>query len=198
MNRSKIVDNLTNKRVKDYSFTIAFFLIFSFFILFAIRPNLVTVFSLQKELNDLRVLDNNYENAILNIVQLQSMVEANRNNLFLLDQSLPQIPQVNKVIDDLNKAASDSGVLIKKVDIGEVNLKVDKSSRDTKTFAVDIETESDFTQVRRFIDVFMSQRRLKTMTNLSIIKEVGGFGDSFGSSESAILKIKLEVDGHYL
>jgi Tfp pilus assembly protein PilO len=126
------------------------------------------------------------------------MVEANRNNLFLLDQSLPQIPQVNKVIDDLNKAASDSGVLIKKVDIGEVNLKVDKSSRDTKTFAVDIETESDFTQVRRFIDVFMSQRRLKTMTNLSIIKEVGGFGDSFGSSESAILKIKLEVDGHYL
>lgn len=198
MNRSKLAESLTNKRVKDYSFTIAFFFIFSFFILFAIRPNLVTVFSLQKQLGDLQLLDSNYENAILRIVQLQSMIESNRNNLFLLDQALPQTPQVNKVVDDLNNSASSSGVLIKKIDIGEVNLRVDKSKQEVKSFAVNIETTSDFDRVRQFIDMFLHQRRLKTMKNLSIIKESPD-NSLFGvSSSAATLKIKLEVDGFYL
>ncbi len=192
MNRNAIIEKLTSKRVKDYSFTIIFFIVFSFFIIFAIRPNLTTVFSLQKQLKELRVLDTNYENVIVHIVDLQSMLETNRDNMYLLDEALPASPQVNKVIDDLKKSASESGVLIRKIDVGEVNLKEDEKKKDIKAFTLSMETNSDFTEVKTFIDQFMNQRRLKMVRNLSIIK------DTKDGTGSASLKIKMDISGYYL
>lgn len=192
MNRNAIIEKLTSKRVKDYSFTIIFFIVFSFFIIFAIRPNLTTVFSLQKQLKELRVLDASYEDVIIHIVDLQSLLETNRDNMYLLDEALPASPQVNKVIDDLKKSASEAGVLIRKIDVGEVNLKEDEKKKDIKAFTLSMETNSDFTEVKTFIDQFMNQRRLKMVRNLSIIK------DTKDGTGSASLKIKMDISGYYL
>lgn len=192
MNRNAIIEKLTSKRVKDYSFTIIFFIVFSFFIIFAIRPNLTTVFSLQKQLKELRALDASYENVIIHIVDLQSLLETNRDNMYLLDEALPGSPQVNKVIDDLKRSASESGVLIRKIDIGEVNLKEDEKKKDIKGFTLSLETNSNFVEVKSFIDQFMNQRRLKMVRNLSIIK------DTKDGTGSASLKIKMDISGYYL
>jgi Tfp pilus assembly protein PilO len=192
MNRNAIIEKLTSKRVKDYSFTIIFFIVFSFFIIFAIRPNLTTVFSLQKQLKELRALDASYENVIIHIVDLQSLLETNRDNMYLLDEALPGSPQVNKVIDDLKRSASESGVPIRKIDIGEVNLKEDEKKKDIKGFTLSLETNSNFVEVKSFIDLFMNQRRLKMVRNLSIIK------DTKDGTGSASLKIKMDISGYYL
>lgn len=192
INRSELLNKLASRRIKDYSFTILFFFIFSFFLMFAIRPNLVTVFTLQKQLSDLQELDRNYENVILNIVNLQTLLEQNRDNFYLLDQSLPVNPQVNKIIDDLNKSASESGIRVKKIDMGEVNLKQDVRRKEMRSFTVNIETDSGFDNVNEFINSFLQQRRLKMLKNLSIIKE------NKDGTTSAKLKIKLEVEGYFL
>lgn len=192
VSRNRIVEKLTNKRVKDYSFTIVFFVVFSFFIVFAIRPNLNTVFTLQRQLTELRALDANYENVILHIVDLQTLLENNRDNLYLLDQGLPPTPQVNKVIDDLKRSASEAGLVMKKIDIGEVSLKEDVRKKDLRAFSVAIETDSAFPSIQEFVDRFLTQRRLKMLKNLSIIKE------SKDSTDSSKLKIKMEVSGYYL
>ena len=60
MDRKKILELLKQKQVQDYTFSIAFFLVFSFFVIFAIRPNLITAFSLQKELEELKLLMEKY------------------------------------------------------------------------------------------------------------------------------------------
>lgn len=192
MNRKTIVDKLMNRKTKDYTFTIVFFIIFSFFVLFVIRPNITTVFVLQQQLNDLQKLDKDYEKAIFTVVNIQSALEKNREQFPLLNQAVPSTPQVNQIIDDVKKIASDSGIELKKFDINQINLKESKNKNSLKPYNVDIETSSDFVKANKFMSAILQQRRLKSIKNLIISK------DQNAGTESAALKIIFEIEGYYL
>ena len=64
--------------------------------------------------------------------------------------------------------------------------------KDIKGFTLSLETNSNFVEVKSFIDQFMNQRRLKMVRNLSIIK------DTKDGTGSASLKIKMDISGYYL
>lgn len=192
MNKNDLLEKLTNKKIKEYGFTIAFFLIFSFFIVLAIRPNLASVISLNEQLQQLQGLDVHYEDSITKIINLQSLIEQNREDFYLLDESLPSTPQVNKIIDDIKKNSSESGLLIDKIVVDEVSLKEDASKNKMKLFTVNMETSSKFENIKQFIDTLFAQRRLKTIQNLTLER------DALSGSGSATLKIKLEISGYYL
>ncbi len=190
MTRKEFIDKITkNKKVKDYTLTIFFFLIFAFFVFFAIRPNIVTAFNLQKELQDLKVKDRKYEQTLFNIVNYQAVLETNRDNFFLLDEAVPGNPQVYKVIDDLRVSASASGVLTSRFDVSEVQLTKDKKRRKMQAYKISLETTSDINQVKGFIENFMSQRRLKTIESLSITPD---------NRTDNRFKIQMIVEGYYL
>lgn len=190
--RTKILEKLTNKRLKDYSFTIGFFLVFSFFIIFLIRPNLITAFNLQKELDQLHTVDQGYENAILHIIELQNFIEANRDNFYLLDDAFPSTAQANKLIQDVTNDASQSGLIISKADIGQLNLKEDKGSNNRKQYVLSLEINGPFDSIDKFITTLSAQRRIKNIKNLSIERDVGV------SSTSGQLKMNVEVVTYYL
>ncbi len=192
MNKNDLLENLRNQKVKEYGFTISFFLIFSFFVVFAIRPNLTSVISLNEQLTQLRGLDVQYENSITKIITLQSLIEQNRENFYLLDESLPSTPQVNKVIDDIKKNASESGLVIDKIVVDEVSLKGDTGKKKMRSFSVDLETTSEFENIKKFVSNLFLQRRLKSIQDLTLERDVAV------SSGSAPLKIKLEIGGYYL
>lgn len=194
MDRSFLINRINNKRVKDYSFTIGFFVVFSFFVIFAIRPNLTTAFNLEKELAQLREVDKNYEDAIIQIVSLQSIMEQNRDKFYLLDDAIPARPRVNKVIDDVSISASQAGVTIKKMNVSEVSLKENQTKNDKQSFRIAVDMADDFGKAESFIETLLSQRRLKTVHNISIKKD----DLTVGSSSSAVLKIQMEIDGYYL
>ena len=191
MNNKLHLRNLLNARTKDYTFAISFLLLFSFFIFFIIRPNLVTGFGLQKELDDLRKIDKDYDLAIQNIVAVQTVIEKNREALPLLREALPSNPQVNQVIDDLKQIASSSDITISKIDINQVNLKEINAKNNLKSYIVHIETQSDFAKVYQFIGSMLNQRRLKSINSLSIVNDTEASG-------SASLNINMEIDGYYL
>lgn len=186
------LEQLISRKAKDYTFTILFFIIFSFFTLFVIRPNIVTVFGLQKELTDLQILDKDYEAAIVDIVSLQSVLEKNRDRFPMLREALPYTPQVNQVIDDIRNVASESGIDTEKIDINQISLKESENKSSTKAYNVNIETRSDFPSAFAFVDGLTRQRRLKTLKNIKIYKE-GSNGTG-----SAVLRVILEVEGYYL
>lgn len=192
MKKKSLMDQLFNKKVKDYSFTVIFFLVFSFFVVFVIRPNIITVFKSQKELQDLNKLDKDYENIIFSIINLQSKIQLNLENLPLLEQAIPKVPQVNKVIDDLASSATESGIILKSIDVSKINLKEDSDKRTTKSYMVLLEIDSDFPKVKQFLDNTLHQRRLKTIKSFSVLKEESK------SSASAGLKISFEIEGYYL
>lgn len=195
MNKDSIISKLDTKKVKDYSFIIFFFLIFSFFVAFAIKPNLTTIFTLQNELRDLNQLDDAYDSVISQILSLQSIFENNRDRMYLLTDALPEGPTVSKVIDDLSKSASASGVVLQKVEINQVNLRKTTANKNLQAYVVNINTNSQFEPVRKFMYDFLDQRRLKMVKSLTIVRDTGGVPTSTGSAK---IQIKMEVEGYYL
>lgn len=192
MDRESIKKKLTSTKTKDYTYGIIFLLTFSFFLFFVIRPNLVNVFSLQEELGNLKILDTGYENVIRKIVNIQTFLETNRSDLYLLDQGISSAPQINKVVEDIESAASSSGITVTQVDIGQIDLK-EKDSRTTKNvLKVNLSTKADFKLAKDFITALMMQRRLKT------IRRIGMSKADINSSGSAQLDITLELEGYYL
>ncbi|OGK62227.1 hypothetical protein A2334_05225 [Candidatus Roizmanbacteria bacterium RIFOXYB2_FULL_38_10] len=192
MDKESLKKRLTSKKAQDYSYAIIFFLTFSFFIFFVIRPNLVNVFSLQEELGRLRILDAGYENVIKKIINIQTFLEVNRSDLYLLDQSVSSTPQINKLIEDIEAAATESGLIVNQINISRIDLK-EKNKRDSKnTLMVNIATRTGFEETKKFMDDLISQRRLKMLKSVVFEKE-----DKYGTGSGA-LNIKIELEGYYL
>src|SRR3989338_6635584 len=122
MDLSNISKSIFVKKTGSYISIIFFLLIFSIFIIFAIRPSLTTAFSLKKEEADLKKVDKVYEDNINNIVLIQTQMEENRNDLPLFSQSISEYPEVNKIIEDIKKIADKNSFIINKASIVDINL----------------------------------------------------------------------------
>lgn len=192
MDKDYLKKQLTSAKIKDYSYSIIFFLTFSFFVFFVIRPNLVNVFSLQEELGKLHILDVGYENVIKKIINIQTFLETNRSDLYLLDQAISSTPQINKIVQDIEKAATNSGVIVNQIDISKINLK--QGGRQTKknSLIVNMSVKTNFDDMQLFVNNLINQRRLKTLKHIVIDK------DELSGTASGSLDIKFELEGYYL
>ncbi|MEI6532287.1 MAG: hypothetical protein WCO06_00450 [Candidatus Roizmanbacteria bacterium] len=195
MDKQSLVKQLVTKKAKDYMFIIIFFFIFSFFIIFAIRPNLNTVFFLQSELKRLTVLNQEYDDVITEIVNIQTKYEVMRDDLPLLDEAVPEGVKFAKVMENLTTAATNSGIIIQKVDVVDIPFRDPSLKKGLKKFQINIETDSDFVSARKFVYNFMDQRRLKIVNNMVITRNVS---QDLNASDSANLKIKMEVEDYFL
>lgn len=184
---------LASKKTQNYSYVIIFLIIFSIFIIAAIKPALTTAFSLQKEEAELTKLDAKYEEAILSIVNTQSLIEEVRDDLPLFETALPDRPNVNTLLNDLQIAADENNIIPTSINVGEVNLKQIGGVK-VKTLKITMETSSSFNNLRGFANTLIDQRRLKAIDSFKIEKKE----KSKGSTESAELKLSLEVEGLYL
>lgn len=192
MDKQTILSALRNQKTKDYSLVIIFFLVFSFFIFFAIRPNILTIFSLQKEREELKKVDANYEDVIMSIVQTQTLLEQYRDKLGYLDDSLPLAPQVNKVVDDIRQSASQSGTILSQMQVSTLSLKEDADIDKLQFFELSMSTPSDFGDIKSFVDILIAQRRLKVLKRIIMNKS------NPESTQSGQLGTQLQIDNYYL
>jgi len=193
MEKQLLIKKILSKReIRDYTNMILFFFISSFFIIFAIKPALTVAVSLKREAFDLERINNIYEKNILKLVDIQTKLESVRDKTYLLDQALPKKPEIKTLIDDLKKTASVEGMLINTLTLPSVNLKSKTKNNQLKPLTINMETTAEFPNVKSFLQKIISQRRIKTIKNLKILRE-GNF-----STTSALLKIMMEVEGYYL
>jgi len=189
MNLSKISKSIFIKKNVEYMFIIFFLLIFSIFIVFAIKPSLTTAFSLKKEELDLANINHVYEEKISSITSIQTQIEENRDNLPLLNQSISEQPEVNKIIEDVKKAADKNQVIINKASIVDINFSnTIKEKQDVK---LKMEVTTSFGNLRQFMTEILAQRRLKLINELIMSRDK----ESTGSGN---LKVSLTIDGYYL
>lgn len=205
MNKEDLISKVLNKKVRDYTFPVIFFLIFSIFVFFAIRPNLVTAFSLQRQLEELRLQDEQYETVILNIVNYQSLIEQTRNDFIVLEQAVPNSPQIYTMVDEIRNAATQSGMIVSTIEISDVTLRgltdVDGtvkpetktgSLEDKKKYIIKFQATSTFNEVRSFLAQLASQRRLKLVNAMNVNAA------SKQGSQSATFNISFVIEGFYL
>lgn len=193
MDRETIIKKLTGAKIKDYSYAIIFFLVFSFFLFAVIRPNITTVFNLQAELDNLQAVDKSYNNVIDKIITIQTVLENTRDNIFVFDEALPAKPELNKLIDSFKQTATDANVNLNKLTINKIDLKQDKKQKDTNQIEINAETTASFDEINNFIKLLLNQRRLKTIKNISITKN-----GEIESTSSGKINIKFVVDSFYL
>lgn len=192
MIKSIIKRKLLVKKAADYSYTILFFMSFAFFTFFVIRPNILTILSLQEESGRLHILDIGYENVIKKIVDIQSFLEENRSDLYLLDEALPTLPQINKLVDDSQFSASNSGINLSSMSINKVDLKDTEKKLVRKKIGISLEGGANFIQSKEFITEIMNDRRLKMIQKITFDQ------DTKQGTTGGALKLLLEVEGYYL
>jgi len=191
MDKAELIEKLMTKKNKDYTYIILFFLIFSFFVFFAIRPNLISVFSANSEIKTLTETDAIYEAQINKIIDIQSLLEATRNDLFVMDQAMPYSPEINKIVEDLEKLTAKNKLETEKIDIANIDLK-NVQNNELKQIKIEAEVIGDFEEIHSFINDLESQRRLKE------IKEIEIQTDTTEASKGSELKIKLQIESYYL
>lgn len=226
MDAKAIIEKLTtSNKVKDYSLLIVFFLVFAVFVWFAIRPNLITAFSLQKELEELRERDGHYEEVIASIVEFQTKIETNRQNFFLLDEAVPPKPTVASIIQDIIQAAEESGIPISRLELEEVNVISKQEPQPTaqeNTEEEEQEREESIEEGSSSLTKYEPEKTLKNYllvmeTNtsyqatlsfvdslvqqkrLKLLQEVdfSGIGTS-QATDSAQFRVQLQIEGLYL
>src|SRR3989339_640315 len=163
MNLGVILKSIFEKKSGDYIFIIFLLLIFSVFIIFAIKPSLATAYSLKKEEIDLAKIDQVYEEKINNITLIQTQIEENRDNLPLLNQSISEHPEVNKIIEDIKKIADKNLLTINKANIVDINLS--STNQELQDVKLIMEVGASFDNLKQFVTDLFSQRRLKIIDN---------------------------------
>lgn len=189
MNLKVISKSIFEKKGGEYIYIIFFLLIFSVFIVFAIKPSLTTAYSLKKEEKDLTKIDQVYEEKINSITLIQTQMEENRDNLPLLNQSIPEHPEVNKIIEDIKKIADKNSLAISKASIVDINLS--STNQELQDIKLIMEVGVSFDKLKQFMTDLSSQRRLKIVDDVVINRDKE-------SSSSSDLKVVLTIDGYYL
>ena len=83
-----------------------------FFAIFAIRPTLVTMSDLVKEIEDKRDLDQKLTQKIASLSTAQTTYLEVQDRLYLLEEALPTTPDVIHAIKIVEKIASEQNILI--------------------------------------------------------------------------------------
>lgn len=171
MDKDKLLLLLRDKKVQDYSYQIFFFLAFAFFAFFAIRPNIITAFNLDKELQELKLKNKEAENIILQIVNYQSVIETYRDKLPLLDEAIPDSPGLAKAVNDVRTTASSSGVIINSLSVESVDFTDAEGTGELLTYQLSLNVDASSEQLNYIITELLNQRRLKMFDSISITSQ---------------------------
>ncbi|MBI3620022.1 hypothetical protein HY214_02660 [Candidatus Roizmanbacteria bacterium] len=192
MDKSDIIKKLTRGKSKDYTYSVAFFLTFSFFAFFVIRPNVSSVFKANSKIEVLKKVDHIFETQIRKIIDLQTSFENYRDKLYLLQEAVSAHPKVNKILSDVTEAANKYRLAISKVNIADINLKDTTKDLKMKAVSLKFDTTGDFADMISFMQELTNQRRLK------LIKGYKFYGEESFASSSGRLHLKIEMEGYYL
>lgn len=185
-----LTKKLSSKKTQNYTYLVVFFLIFSFFIFFAIRPSLITAVSLSKEEGDLKKINTSYESTITKIVQVQSDLQENQDKLHLITEALPEKPGLNKILQDIQETAKKNSVQVKKLNIESITLSKSNSSG-VRRAEINLEISSNFDDLSSFLKNLNNQRRIKTIKRIDI-------GKAAAASSSASLNTIIKITSYYL
>lgn len=192
INKELIIKNLSKQRKRDYTYAISFLLIFSFFIIFAIKPSINTAVALRKNLDELKKTDALYDREIEKIIKLQKTLEVIREDLSLLSDAIPESSKTNDLIIDIKETIVKNNLKLDNMNIAEVYLKEKNSEKKTKKLIINLEANGNFKNLLLFIGNIENQRRLKVINTIILNK------DSISASNSANIKANFNLEGYYL
>jgi len=142
----------------------------AFFALFAIRPTLLTMSNLIKELDDKKVLDTQLSEKIASLQSSQIQYAQLEQRLPLLDEAIPLQPQFYDAIVLVEKVASDNNLVIQNLSLQtipadkELDQPLTSQTRQFLPFRVTL--SGDYESIKNFVSQVQSLRRLFTVESI--------------------------------
>jgi hypothetical protein len=203
MDKEELVKKVSNPKVAEYGYSVAFVVIFMFFLVFFIRPTLLQIATIQSQLADLRGQNDRYGTIIERISQLQSLLEAYRKDFPLLETALPRQPRIYQIVTDLSALVQENNLNTPGFSFPAIVAGYDASKeaalrtgqKETATVNMVIGSEATFEQIQNTVASVSSQLRTKTIRSLDISRIVVK-GENPASSK--MLQMTIELQFHYL
>ncbi len=147
-----------------------------FFAAFAIRPTLVTMSDLIKEIEDKEKLEVQLQRKIAALSAAQTEYHKYQDRLYLLDSALPDTVQLIKTIKIVEKLASENNLVISDLSLVDVPNETEEQQEftDANMKRLDLEFRlsvmGDFISIRNFVEQLQGSRRTIVVNSLDFRK----------------------------
>lgn len=161
---------LTNKQMRDYTSATLFLIISAVFTFLAVKPSLSTAFSLKKEAEDLKKMNEAYEENIEKITVLQSQLADIGSKTYLLYEAMPEKPQINPIINSYKQSAVNEGIILKSFSLSssKINLKGGEKDTGIEILPIDLDFDADYNKLNNFINNIVNRRRITVFKSIDI------------------------------
>ncbi|NCN59084.1 hypothetical protein COW99_01230 [Candidatus Roizmanbacteria bacterium CG22_combo_CG10-13_8_21_14_all_38_20] len=178
----KLRKSFQSKHKHAYMMLILSLFTMSFFGLFALRPTLVTIATLNRQIKDSREIDRRLTEKLNVLVQAQAEYEVIAPFLSKINQAIPEYPEYTELLADLEEIREASGSAVSKLGIGTVEIK----SSIPGQVDLAVASEGGYLSLEDFINLLLTNERLLTINSLG-----------FNSKEENVLDLSMDVNAPY-
>lgn len=178
------------KQARVYTGIVLSILTMAFFGFFAIRPTLVTISGLLKEIQDKKEVVNQMDQKINNLTKAQTNYNQIKEKLYLVDQSLPQDPGLSVLIKQLEALARLSSVNFESVRFEKTNLQGETEKKENQEVTFSLVLSGNYQNLKNFLNSLDTLRRI-------ILVESFAFR-STTEEEIQILTLSVNAKAYYL
>jgi Tfp pilus assembly protein PilO len=134
-----------------------------FFAVFAIRPTLVTISDLIKEIDDKKALSEKMSQKIASLATIQTQYLSLGDRINVLDEAIPAKPKFEEALRIIERLASDRKLIINSIQVNEVppaqEEDVPFSQKERKNLPVSVSVTGDYNTIRNFTEDLKNYRR---------------------------------------
>jgi len=178
------------KKARVYTGIILSIFTIAFFGFFAIRPTLVTIGGLLKEIKDKKEVVTQMDQKIDNLNRAQTNYARIENDLDLVEESLPLDPDLPILIKQLESLARLSLVTIESLRFDKTNLQGEIETEEGQATSFSLGLAGDYENLKEF---------LKSLDTLRRIISVESFGFSSKIKEEVqLLRLSISAEANYL
>jgi len=178
------------KQARVYTGIVLTIFTVAFFGFFAIRPTLVTISGLFKEIKDKKEVVKQMDEKIADLTKAQINYSQIEDELYLVDQSLPLDPDLASLMKQLESLARTNSVTLESVQYDKINLLGEAEKEEGQKAAFTLSLSGNYADLKQF---------LYSLDNLRRIILVDGFSFSTKTEEEIqILMLNVTAKAYYL
>ncbi|MFH0863562.1 MAG: type 4a pilus biogenesis protein PilO [Candidatus Gottesmanbacteria bacterium] len=193
---TKIQPLVENPQVQAYSMLILSFFAIAFFGFFAIKPTVVTIAQLQRQISDSKLVEQKLQEKINALSQAQVAYEAVKPDLGVIMSALPSNAQFPTLIKGFEKISAESGTTLVNLNFQSINLTdVSKEATGAATetpVTFSLTAAGDYNQLSDFIRKLSFLDRLATIESLNITMQ------KKEENINGVIRLNLKGEAYYV
>jgi len=148
------------KKVRVYTEIVFSILTVAFFLFFAIRPAVITITGLIREINDKKMVVQKLEEKINNLNLAQREYFSVENDLYLVSQALPEDSQVSVLVRQIEGLCLKVGVSLEGVQYSSLDIRNKIIQNKPQSFRIDLVVSGNYQNLKNFLHSLNNFRRI--------------------------------------